>query len=289
MPAPRQEEHGFDPAIIDWHHYLQDVHCPTITATMRRATSGRRTGLSALPTVQETPNGGALAVFDLEGTVVASNVIETYLWARLADLPRAEWPAEIADLLRRLPRYLAAERRDRSEFLRTFVRRYAGADEAALSRIVHERLGDALLRRARPDAIRQIRKHRRAGHRTVLITGTVDVLVQPLAVLFDEVVASRLHARDGVYSGYLEAPPLVGEARAAWLRRYAGHAGVDLSRSYAYGDSYSDRPLLEAVGHPVAVNPDPQLYRHAKSRQWPVAQWTAHTLPAGDAMVETLA
>jgi phosphoserine phosphatase len=64
---------------------------------------------------------------------------------------------------------------------------------------------------------------------------------------------------------------------------------VDLSRSYAYGDSYSDRPLLEAVGHPVAVNPDPQLYRHAKSKQWPVAQWTAYTLPAGDALVETLA
>ena len=289
MPPERQDSHGFDPAVIDWEHYLQRVHCPTITATMRRATSGRRTGLSALPVVQESPNGGALAVFDLEGTVVASNVIETYLWARLADLPRGEWAAEIADLLRRMPRYLAAERRDRSEFLRTFVRRYAGADEAALARIVNERLGDALLRRARPEAIRQIRKHRRAGHRTVLITGTVDVLVQPLAVLFDEVVASRLHARDGVYSGYLEAPPLVGEARAAWLRRYAGHVGVDLSRSYAYGDSYSDRPLLEAVGHPVAVNPDPQLYRHAKSRQWPVAQWTAHTLPAGDALVETLA
>jgi HAD superfamily hydrolase (TIGR01490 family) len=239
--------------------------------------------------VRSSTEGELLAVFDLEGTVVASNVIETYLWARLSDLPRGDWAAEIVDLARRMPRYLSAERRDRAEFLRTFVRRYAGADEAALSRLVHERIGDALLRRARPEAIRQIRKHRAAGHRTVLITGTVDVLVAPLAVLFDEVVASRLHARDGVYSGFLEAPPLVGEARAAWLRRYAEAAGVDLTGSFAYGDSYSDRPLLEAVGHPVAVNPDPQLYRHAKTRQWPVAQWTAHTLAAGDALVETLA
>jgi phosphoserine phosphatase len=94
--------------------------------------------------------------------------------------------------------------------------------------------------------------------------------------------------RDGRYSGFLEAPPLVGEARAAWLRRYAEHSGADLPASYAYGDSYSDRPLLEAVGHPVAVNPDPHLYRHAKSRRWSVAQWKAYTLPAGDAFLETV-
>ena len=185
-------------------------------------------------------------------------------------------------------RHLMAERRDRGEFLRTFVRRYEGASEPLLHRLVRERIGDALLRRAHPEAIRRVRQHRAAGHHTVLITGTVDVLVEPLAVLFDEVVASRLHVRDGVYSGFLDTPPLVGEARAAWLRRYAGTRGLDLSRSYSYGDSYSDRPLLEAVGYPVAVNPDPHLYRHARSRRWPVATWTSYTLPATDALVETV-
>ncbi len=288
LPPERQEEWGFDPAVIDWPHYLQRVHCPAITATVRKATSGRRSGRGALPPLAESSNGGVVAVFDLEGTLVASNVIESYLWARLADLPRLQWPGELADLARRLPRYLAAERRDRGEFIRTFVRRYAGAEEAALHRLVHDRLGDALLRRCHPEAIRRVRKHRAAGHRTVLITGTVDVLVRPLGVLFDEMVASRLHLRDGVYSGFLDAPPLVGEARAAWLRRFALAADVDLTRSYAYGDSYSDRPLLEAVGHPVAVNPDPHLYRHARSRRWPVAQWTAYTLRAGDALAETV-
>ncbi|MEJ3744481.1 HAD-IB family hydrolase [Actinomycetes bacterium KLBMP 9797] len=288
LPAERVEEHGFDAAVIDWHHYLQEVHYPAITATMRKATAGRRTSSNALPPLKAAPNGGVVAVFDLEGTIVASNVIETYLLARLCDLPRAGWPAELADLVRRLPRYLAAESRDRGEFLRTFLRRYEGADEAGLARLVRHHLGDALLRRSHPAAIRQVRKHRAAGHRTVLITGTVDVLVQPIAGLFDEVVASRLHTRDGRYTGFLESPPLVGEARAAWLRRYAETIGADLTESYGYGDSFSDRPLLEAVGHPVAVNPDPHLYRHARSRRWPIAQWTAHTLPAGDALVETV-
>jgi HAD superfamily hydrolase (TIGR01490 family) len=255
---------------------------------VRRATSGRRSSGSSLPAVKEAPNGGVVAVFDLEGTLVASNVIETYLLARLIDLPSSGWPGELADLVRRLPRYLAAERRDRGEFLRTFMRRYAGADEAGLHRIVRHQLGDALLRRSHPQAIRQVRKHRAAGHRTILITGTIDILVQPLAGLFDEVVASRLHVRDGRFSGFLESPPLVGEARAAWLRKYADTAGVDLETSYAYGDSYSDRPLLEAVGTPVAVNPDPHLYRHARSKRWDVVQWTAYTLPTGETIAETV-
>jgi HAD superfamily hydrolase (TIGR01490 family) len=288
MSPARQAEHGFDAAVVDWEEYIQKIHCPTITVTVRKATAGRRTLAGALPVISEQRDGQVAAVFDLEGTVVASNVIEAYLWARLVDLPRGQWAGEIADLARKLPKYLLAERRDRGEFLRTFVRRYAGAEEAALSRLVQGRLGDALLRRSHPEAIRRIRAHRAAGHRTVLITGTVDVLVQPLAMLFDEVVASRLHVRDGRYTGYLDTPPLVGEARAAWLRRYALASGLDLSRSFGYGDSYSDRPLLETVGHPVAVNPDAHLYRHARSRHWPVATWTAHVMPAGDALAETV-
>jgi fatty acyl-CoA reductase len=296
LPADRVDVHGFDCAEIDWEEYLQGIHCPAITVTMRKATAGRRTSAVALPDVSQTatgtvgaPGGGdIIAIFDLEGTIIASNVIEAYLWARLADLPRGQWAGELADVLRKLPRYLGAEKRDRGEFLRSFMRRYEGASEAGLHRIVHERLGDALLRRSHPEAVRQVRKHRAAGHRTILITGTVDLLVQPLAPLFDEVVASRLHTRDGICTGFLEAPPLVGEARAAWLRRYAATVGADLTRSYAYGDSYSDRPLLEAVGHPVAVNPDPHLYRHARSRSWPVAAWKSQTMPAADALVETV-
>jgi len=80
----------------------------------------------------------------------------------------------------------------------------------------------------------------------VFITGTIDVLVEPLASLFDEVVAGHMHSRDGVWTGYLATPPLVDEARAAWLSRYADDHGVDLPRSYAYGDSHGDTGLNSA-------------------------------------------
>lgn len=287
MPPEQQRRAGFDSTVVDWAHYIQEVHSPAVTGLMRAAPAKRPPSTSpAAPTLTE--HDDAVAIFDLEGTVLASNVVETYVCARLLDSPKREWPGELASVARSLPGYLRADGRDRGEFLRGFLRRYEGADEAGLRRLVEERLSDLLLRRTSPQAIRRVRAHRAAGHRTVLITGTIDVLVEPLRYLFDETVATRLHVVDGRCTGHLESPPMIGEARAAWLQRWAAQVGVDLERSWAYGDSYSDRPLLEQVGNPVAINPDPQLYGYAKRRRWQVEQWDANTRGALSALAETV-
>ena len=123
------------------------------------------------------------------------------------------------------------------------------------------------------DALARVAEHRAAGHRTVLVTGGVDLLANVVAAQFDEVVASGLHDLDGVLTGFLAAPPVVGEARAAWLRGYAEANGFDLSRSYGYGDSQADTSWLRLLGHPVAVNPDQRLYSFARSRHWDVVEW----------------
>ncbi|MGH8823602.1 MAG: HAD-IB family hydrolase [Jiangellaceae bacterium] len=287
LPLERREAHGFDAGEIDWEHYLQGVHFPGVTAVMR-SFSRRRRSATADGTVTLPERADVAAVFDLEGTVVASNAVEHYLWAKLASLPRSQWSAEIVDLIRSLPRYLRAERRDRGDFIRTFMRRYEGVDEAELRRLVDDVLSEALLQRTMPEAVRRIRLHRDAGHHTVLITGTIDVLVEPLASLFDEIVAGHMHSRDGVWTGYLATPPLVDEARAAWLGRYAEGNGIDLSRSYAYGDSHSDRPWLEMVGNPQAVNPDAHLFRHAKRRHWRIHRWGEHTQGRLEALLDSV-
>jgi alcohol-forming fatty acyl-CoA reductase len=269
MAAEDRERFPFDAAAIDWDHYVLEVHCPAVTRTLRFERPRRQP-----PRVSLSPSqNGVLAVFDLEGTVVASNVIESFLWVRLADLPADRWPSAIGSLARSLPRYLAAERRDRGAFLRSFYRRYEGASVASVLRLVREELGELLLRRISPGAIRRIREHRAAGHRVVLVTGALEPFVEPLRPLFDDVVATRLDVRDGRFTGYLERPPLVGEARSPWLRRFAAGAGADLGASYAYADSHSDLPLLRTVGNPVAVNPDVSLFRVATARRWPVEEW----------------
>jgi HAD superfamily hydrolase (TIGR01490 family) len=272
-PAER-EEFGFDSAVVDWKHYLQDVHCPAITAPLRWLTAAR--GQRTPPTVTLTDaEPTTLAVFDLDGTLLASNVVESYLELRLFGAPIHERAREVVDVARSVPRYLLADRRDRSALLRAVYKRYAGADLDAIERIVDDELADRILSRLWPAAVRRIRDHRSAGHRTVLLTGAIRPLTRPFAPLFDEIVAADLAVADGRCTGNLATPPLVGESRASWLRTYAERTGADLAASYAYADSASDLPLLRTVGKPVAVNPDLALSRAARHGKWPVEDWQA--------------
>src|SRR4029079_4372809 len=79
-----------------------------------------------------------LALFDMEGTILPSNVVESYVWSRMADLPWDQWPGALASVFSRVPSYLMADRRDRGEFLRTFFRRYEGASVEGVARLVEE-------------------------------------------------------------------------------------------------------------------------------------------------------
>ncbi|HEX6264230.1 MAG TPA: HAD-IB family hydrolase, partial [Actinomycetota bacterium] len=266
-----RERFPFDAAVIDWRYYLQDVHSPAVTKSLRELSKRDRERPVVRVQKREEP---VLAVFDMEGTIITSNVVESYVWTRMADLPADEWPAELASVFGRIPGYLQTDRRDRGDFLRTFFRRYEGASVEGLERLVDRHVGEFMLQKASPGAIRRIREHRAAGHRTLLLTAAANAFLRPLQPLFDVVIGADLQVdAEGRYTGFMSTPPLVGEARAAWLRRYAAGEGVDLKTSYAYADSYSDLPLLRAVGNPVAVSPDSHLYRYARRRRWPIEEW----------------
>jgi len=264
-----QKRFPFDSTDVDWKHYLQDVHCPAVTAGLRALSSARTKPKVRIREREQL----VLALFDVEGTILPSNVVESYVWSRLADLPWDQWPAELVSVFGRIPSYLLADRRDRGEFLRTFFRRYEGATVEGVERLVDEVVSEFMLQKVSAAAVRRVREHRAAGHRTIMITAAAEPFVKPLAPLFDVVIGAKLEVRDGVYTGFMAEPPLVGEARGAWLRRYAEIEGADLKQSYAYADSHSDLALLRAVGNPVAVSPDAALLRVAKRRRWPIEDW----------------
>lgn len=268
------DDERFDVTAIDWHDYLQRVHIPAVTQLMRVFTRGRPERVD--PTAPPPPlpaRKDVLAVFDLEGTVVDSNIVRQRLWVLQAQAGETAALAEAGSILTRLPAYLAAERRDRGEFIRTFLRRYAGTPAERLEHAVRGAYTDRLAEHTSAAALDRVREHRAAGHRTVLITGSIGVLAEPLAHLFDEVVAGTMHAEHGVLTGYLGAPPLVDEARAAWLARYAERGGFDLDASYGYGDSVADLPWLSLTGTPTAINPDARLAREALQRRWRITDW----------------
>jgi HAD superfamily hydrolase (TIGR01490 family) len=276
-----------DVSVVDWKYYLQEVHCPSITASMRRLDVVRKKRNKALADsagtlkkVEKNDETEVIAAFDMDGTLLSSNVIETYLWMRLPELDSHERAGEIGAMLRRLPNLIAAERKDRGKFLRTIYRRYKGADPKVLDEIVDEILAEHVLERLSGAAVRRIREHRAAGHKTILITGAIRQLTRPLEPLFDEIIAAELAVDDrGRCTGFLTSPPLVGESRAAWIKNRVRGTNIDLSKSFAYADSHSDLPMLQVVGNPVAVSPDVPLYRAARSARWQIVDWktASHT------------
>ena len=271
-----QETFCFDPAAIDWSHYVHDVHLPSVVHHARVRT--RPSAKGGLTKEDRGRNNvlapeRTLAVFDLENTLIASNVVESYAWLASRRMDRGQRMRFVARMLSEAPSLLALDRRDRGDFLRHFYRRYDGAPVARLRDDAWELFSDLLLEKAFPEGLRRVRQHRRLGHRTMLLTGALDFVVEPLRALFDDVVCARLDEVDGRLTGHLVAVPPTGEARAMLLAEFAAAEHLDLGQAVAYADSASDLPMLESVGFPVAVNPEPKLATIARRRGWHVEHW----------------
>lgn len=121
------------------------------------------------------------------------------------------------------------------------------------------------------EAAHLINTHREAGRRVYLVSSSGEEIVKPLAEFLGvpHAIGSRAAIVDGRYTGTLEFYCQGEGKREAILAEAALH-GIDLSRSYAYSDSATDAPMLETVGHPVAVNPDKELRRIATEREWEI-------------------
>ena len=112
-----------------------------------------------------------------------------------------------------------------------------------------------------------------AGHKTLLITGALDIAVEPLRPMFDHIVAAEIAQKDGLLTGEMAKVPPTGEVRAQLMLEWATREGLDPSQGVAYADSASDLPMLEAVGYPVAVNPETRLVTIAEKRGWLTENW----------------
>ena len=278
LHAEDRAEFPFDPSAIDWRAYVQDVHLPAIVASARvRTTPGGKKGATRAERGRRAllSKDRHVAAFDLENTLIASNVVESYAWLATRHLPADERVRFTVRTLREAPGLLALDRRDRGDFLRYFYRRYEDAPAELVRRDAWELFSQLILTKSFPAGIRRVREHRALGHRTLLITGSLDFVVEPLRPLFDDIVCATLE-RDGQghLTGELRSAPPTGEARALTMAAYAEAEGLRLEESIAYADSASDLPMLEAVGFPVAVNPEAKLATIARKRGWHVEQWS---------------
>jgi HAD superfamily hydrolase (TIGR01490 family) len=179
-----------------------------------------------------------------------------------------------------------------------FVYQFGGADEGRIGRMrddlartitgwdaaeVREIIAEALFELIDPlvydEAATLIEEHHAAGHAVVIVSSSGDEVVEPVGAMLgaDHVVATRMVVEDGKYTGNLDFYAF-GPFKAQAMQQLAERHGWDLAECFAYTDSNTDLPMLEAVGHPFAVNPDRALRRVAADRDWPVLEFQ-HPVP----------
>ena len=126
----------------------------------------------------------------------------------------------------------------------------------------------------RPDVVDLVRQHQSQGHRVVLVSGTMQPLLETIGARLGvaDCIGTVPEVREGRYTGRAVAPVCLGSGKVLRMRQFLDGegAGIDPAASYAYGDGGWDVPVLESVGHPVAVYPEPGLLAEAERRGWPV-------------------
>jgi HAD superfamily hydrolase (TIGR01490 family) len=132
-----------------------------------------------------------------------------------------------------------------------------------------------ILPRVYPQMLNVVREHQDAGRPAYIATAASQPAAEILAaaLVMDGAFGTQWEMEDGVYTGRLEGPFAYGEGKAQRLREFAAEREIDLAQSWAYTDAASDLPMLEAVGHPVAVNPDAELAEVAKREGWEVLRF----------------
>ena len=223
-------------------------------------------------------SGPSAAFFDLDRTLISgSSAFTLALQARKAGLiPNFEFTR---DAFGAVSFKLFGASDDTTEAVKLRVlKAVEGMRQSDLQALNVEVL-PRLLARLRPEARRLLDRHRHAGRDTFIVSAAPQEIVEPLAhsLGMTSGIGTRSHVVDGRYTGELDGPFCYADGKVTAITEIAEAEGYDLRLCYAYSDSASDLPMLGAVGHPVAVNPDSTLARHARDQGWPIVTFSQRT------------
>ena len=210
------------------------------------------------------------AFFDLDKTIIAtsSSFVFSRPFAKGGLLSRR---AMLRSAYAHFLFHLGGADHDQMEKLRDMLSRMcAGWEVDTVRGIVNDTLNEVVPPVVYAEALRLIAEHKAEGRTVVIVSTSGTEVVEPIGQLLgaDQVIATRLEVRDGRYTGTVEYY-CYGPEKARAIVELAAEQGWDLAQCYAYSDSMTDAPMLAAVGHPMAVNPDKELRKYAAAQGWP--------------------
>jgi HAD superfamily hydrolase (TIGR01490 family) len=221
------------------------------------------------------PEGRAAAFFDLDKTLMAGS--SGMQFARVATRQRIVGRRQLARWAIEHLRYRLRGTTDErtAEVLRVARELISGVPALKIARMGPAVMAD-ILPRVYPQMLAEVHAHQDAGRPTFIVSAAGNEIVESLArVLGMEGGIGTSYEIDagGEFTGRLDGPFVYGPGKVEAMESFAARHRIDLAASYAYSDSLSDLPMLRAVGHPVAVNPDPPLAAIAKEEGWQVLRF----------------
>ncbi len=214
----------------------------------------------------------AAAFYDLDGTLVSTNLVHTFGFYARNDQGILRSLGRTAATLLGIPLFLATDVYSRKVFNDFFFKWYRNQSEDRLRFLSQDLFDEVIKPSIYSGTMELLDKSRSLGLRQVVVTGALDLSIQPLLryLGIEEYVANRLEFVDGVATGRLVPPIMASATKASWIRTYAERESISLSDCFCYADSMSDLPMLSIVGHPTATNPDLRLRSTALRHDWPI-------------------
>lgn len=219
---------------------------------------------------------GGVAFFDLDGTLIAANSARLYV---LQEFRAGRLPArEVAMAFG----FLAAYRLGVADIAAAYeraLRNLIGVEEAVFRAASERFFAEEVVRFEAAGARACLEAHRAAGDRLVLVTSSTSYVAEAARVHFglEAALSTAYEVVDGRFTGRTSGTLCYGEGKVTVARAWAEARGLSLDAAAFYSDSRTDLPLLEAVGAPFVVAPDPRLRWSAWKRGWPVLDWGGPT------------
>ncbi len=228
------------------------------------------------------------AFFDLDGTIIASHSVADIFMERLTTGKLRQ--SEVVDMATLAVRYML-KTADFEDGLRSSVQNMRGMEESEFLELAEKVKRDRLLPQVFPEVRAIIKAHRAKNHTIVIVTSASQYQVAPLAadLGIDHIICTELEVEDGKFTGGIVGKPCYGPQKLVAAKAFAEQHGVRLKTSYFYSNGSEDIPLLNAVGHPVAIGPDDKLKKTARRRGWPVHEFNSRGWVGAGDVVRTIA
>jgi HAD superfamily hydrolase (TIGR01490 family) len=210
------------------------------------------------------------ALFDLDKTLLDTSSAQLYARYMYRHGQMGRWELARVVWWGILSRFGRLDMRD---LIPRLLADAAGDDEQEMRQLCDRWFDEDVLPHVTERGRHRVAEHQAQGHVLAIVSASTQYVVGPSAAYLGfpgQYVCTHLESKNGHLTGQVVPPVCYGAGKVVWAERFAAEHGVDLGASYFYTDSITDLPLLERVGQPVAVNPDPRLRRLAGRRGWPI-------------------